>query len=146
MTLHAETLGRARTAADFAAVIALLDTDLNDAVTRRRALEQAEDRAVFGDGDLAAARAALVACNDTIALLEKTICAADTRRIEAAESEARADIASLGEEIAAKAEALGKRWRTAARLVGAASPGTVRGRCACPRHRHRQRPVRCRRR
>jgi len=27
---HADALGKARTAADFAAVIALLDTDLND--------------------------------------------------------------------------------------------------------------------
>ncbi|ESX85943.1 hypothetical protein [Mesorhizobium sp. LNJC403B00] len=117
MTPHAETLGKARTAADFAAVIALLDTDINDAVVRRRALEQAEDRAVFGDGDLAAARAALDACNDVIAVLEKTICVADTRRIEAAESEARADIAALGDEIAAKAATLTERWRNAARLV-----------------------------
>ncbi|ESY09591.1 MULTISPECIES: hypothetical protein [unclassified Mesorhizobium] len=117
MTPHAETLGKARTAADFAAVIALLDTDINDAVVRRRALEQAEDRAVFGDGDLAAARAALDACNDVITLLEKTICVADTRRIDAAESEARADIAALGDEIAAKAATLTERWRNAARLV-----------------------------
>ncbi len=117
MPPHAETLGKARTAADFAAVIALLDTDLNDAVARRRELEQAEDRAVFGDGDLAAARAALDGCNDAIALLEKTICLADTRRIDAAESEARADIAALGDEIAAKAVALTGRWRNAARLV-----------------------------
>ncbi|MER9392508.1 MULTISPECIES: hypothetical protein [unclassified Mesorhizobium] len=117
MTPHAETLGKARTAADFAAVIALLDTDINDAVVRRRALEQAEDRAVFGDGDLAAARAALDACNDVITLLEKTICVADTRRIDAAESEARADIAAIGDEIAAKAATLTERWRNAARLV-----------------------------
>ena len=114
---HAEHLGKARTAADFAAVIALLDTDLNNAVARRRELEQAEDQAVFGDGDLAAARAALDACNDLVTLLEKAICVADTRRIEAAESEARADIAALGDEIGAKASALGERWRTVHRLV-----------------------------
>ncbi|TIN64039.1 MAG: hypothetical protein E5Y26_12205, partial [Mesorhizobium sp.] len=63
---HAEALGRARTAADFAAVIALLDTDLSEAVASRQGLKQAEDRAIFGDGDLAAARAALDDCNDTI--------------------------------------------------------------------------------
>ncbi|MBA1143185.1 hypothetical protein [Mesorhizobium neociceri] len=114
---HAEALGKARTAADFAAVIALLDTDINHAVAHRRELEQAEDRAVFGDGDLAAARAALDACNDVITVLEKTICVADTRRIEAAESEARADIAALGDEIAAKAATLTERWRSARRLV-----------------------------
>ncbi|MBN9220415.1 MAG: hypothetical protein J0I79_20905 [Mesorhizobium sp.] len=33
---HAEQLGRARTAADFAAAIALLETDLNDAIARKR--------------------------------------------------------------------------------------------------------------
>ncbi|MER9406180.1 hypothetical protein NKI36_19310 [Mesorhizobium caraganae] len=117
MTPHAEALGKARTAADFAAVIALLDTDLNDAVARRRELEQAEDRAVFGDGNLAAARAALDACNDVITMLEKTICIADSRRIDAAESEARADIAALGDEMAAKIATLTERWRSARRLV-----------------------------
>jgi len=114
---HAGHRGRARAAADFGAVIAVLDTDLNDAVARRRDLEQAEDRAVFGSGDLAAARTALDDCNDAIALLEKTICVADTRRIEAAEAEARADIAALGDEIQAKAAVLSDRWRTVARLV-----------------------------
>ncbi|MER9748449.1 hypothetical protein [Mesorhizobium sp. M0140] len=73
---HAEILGMARTAAEFAAVIALLDTDLNDALHCRTELAQAEDRAVFGDGDLAAARAALDDCNDQIGLLEKIIVAA----------------------------------------------------------------------
>ena len=47
---HAEALGRARTAADFAAVIALLDTDLSQALASHQDLKQAEDRAVFGDG------------------------------------------------------------------------------------------------
>ncbi|BCG79526.1 hypothetical protein [Mesorhizobium sp. 113-3-3] len=114
---HAETLGRARTAAEFAAVIALLDTDLNDAITRKSELAEAEDRAVFGDGDLAAARAALDDCNDQIALLEKTIDGAGKRRAEAALGEARADIATLGEEIKARAALLGERWRGVHRLV-----------------------------
>ncbi|TRC72745.1 hypothetical protein FJV83_10145 [Mesorhizobium sp. WSM4307] len=114
---HAETLGRARTAAEFAAVIALLDTDLNDAFARKSALAEAEDRAVFGDGDLAAARAALDDCNDAIALLEKTIDAAGKRRAEAARGEARADIAALGEEIKARAARLSERWRGVHRLV-----------------------------
>jgi hypothetical protein len=114
---HAEQLGRARTAADLAAVIALLDTDLNDAITRKGELTEAEDRAVFGDGDLAAARAALDDCNDAISVLEKTIDAAGKRRSDAAASEARADVAALGEEIAGKAAALGARWRVVHRLI-----------------------------
>ena len=114
---HAEQLGRARTAAEFAAVIALLDTELNDAIARKSELAQAEDRAVFGDGDLAAARAALDDCNDQIALLEKTIDAAGKRRAEAAQSEARADIVALGDEIKARAAVLGERWRSVHRLV-----------------------------
>lgn len=114
---HAEQLGRARTAAEFAAVIALLDTDLTDALRRRADLAQAEDRAVFGDGDLAAARAALDDCNAAIALLEKTIDAAGKRRAEVAQSEARADIAALGDEITGRAALLGERWRCVRRLV-----------------------------
>jgi len=114
---HADALGKARTAADFAAVIDLLDTDLGDAVTRKHELQQAEDRAIFGDGDLAAARKALDDGNAAIALLEKTIDAADKRRAEAATSEARADIAALGEEISARTATLGERWRSVHRLV-----------------------------
>lgn len=114
---HAEALCRARTAADFAAVIALLDSELNDAVARRRDLEQAEDRAIFGDGDLAAARAALDDGNEAIARIEKAMETANRRRIAAAEEEARADIAALGDEVEAKAEALAQRWRIVARLV-----------------------------
>jgi len=117
MTPHAEALGRARTAADFAATIALLDTDLSEAVASRNALKQAEDRAIFGDGDLAAARAALDDCNDTIAVLEKTIAAAGDRRAAAAETEARADIEALSREIEGKAALLGTRWRAVRRLV-----------------------------
>ena len=114
---HADDLGRARTAADFAAVIALLDTDLNAAIARRQDLEQAEDRAIFGDGDLAAARAALDDCNAAIQLIEQTIDAADKRRSEAAASEARADIAALGDDIKARAARLGERWRSVHRLI-----------------------------
>ncbi|RWK88704.1 MAG: hypothetical protein EOR45_28875, partial [Mesorhizobium sp.] len=51
---HAEALGRARTAADFAAVIALLDSDLKNAAARKLELEKAKGRAMFGRGDLAA--------------------------------------------------------------------------------------------
>lgn len=114
---HAEQLGRARTAAEFAAATALLDTDLNDAIARRAELAEAEDRAVLGDGDLAAARAALDDCNEAIALLEKTIDAASKRGAEAAQGEARADIAALGDEIKARAATLGERWRSVHRLV-----------------------------
>jgi hypothetical protein len=114
---HAEDLGKAQTAAEYAAVIALLDTDLNDAIARKQQLEQAEDCAIFGDGNLAAARAALDDCNDTITLLKKSIEAADKRRSAAAQSEARADIAALGEEIKAKAASLGERWKTVHQLV-----------------------------
>lgn len=114
---HAEFLGRARTAAEFAAAIALLDTDLNDALIRKSTLAEAEDRAVFGDGDLAAARAALDVCNDAIAMLEKAIDAAGKHRAAAARGEARADIAALGEEIKARAAVLGERWRSVHRLV-----------------------------
>ncbi|MET3577660.1 hypothetical protein ABID19_000675 [Mesorhizobium robiniae] len=114
---HAEDLGRARTAADFAAVIALLDTDLNNAAARKQELEQAEDRAIFGNGDLGEVRVALTDCNAAIALLEKTVEAVNKRRAEAAESEARADIAALGDEIKSKAASLGERWRTVKRLI-----------------------------
>ncbi|MER8956438.1 hypothetical protein NKH98_27745 [Mesorhizobium sp. M0833] len=114
---HAEDLGRARTAADFAAIRALLDTDLNNAIARKQELQQAEDRAIFGEGDLAAARAALDDCNDAIALIEQTIEAADKRRIAAARSEARVDIEALGAEIRTKAASLGERWRSVHELI-----------------------------
>ncbi|RVD58579.1 hypothetical protein EN828_20495 [Mesorhizobium sp. M2D.F.Ca.ET.185.01.1.1] len=117
MTPHAEALGRARTAADLAAVIALLDTDLSEAVASRQGLKQAEDRAILGDGDLAAARAALDDCNDRVAVLERTIAAVGDRRAAVAESEARADIEALSTEIEGKAALLGSRWRAAYRLI-----------------------------
>ncbi|MER8835267.1 hypothetical protein [Mesorhizobium sp. M0909] len=114
---HAEQLGKARTAADFAAIRALLDTDLNNAIARKQELQQAEDRAIFGEGDLAAARAALDDCNDAIALVERTIEAADKRRIAVARSEARVDIEALGAEIRTKAASLGERWKSVHELI-----------------------------
>lgn len=114
---HAEDLGRARTAADFAAIRALLDTDLNNAIARKQELQQAEDRAIFGKGDLAAARAALDDCNDAIALIEQTIEAADKRRIAAARNEARVDIEALGAAIRTKAASLGERWKSVHELI-----------------------------
>ncbi|MER8394668.1 hypothetical protein NKH10_22550 [Mesorhizobium sp. M1340] len=114
---HAEDLGRARTAADFAAIRALLDTDLNNAIARKQELQQAEDRAIFGEGDLAAARAALDDCNDAIALVERTIEAVDKRRIAVARSEARVDIEALGAEIRTKAASLGERWKSVHELI-----------------------------
>lgn len=117
MTTHAEALGKARTAADFAAVIAVLDTDLSEAAAIRQSLQQAEDRAIFGEGDLAAARAALDDCNDRIAVLKKTIAAAGDRRAAMAEAEARADIEALSAETEGKAALLGSRWRAAHRLI-----------------------------
>ncbi|MER8539692.1 hypothetical protein NKH17_09520 [Mesorhizobium sp. M1334] len=114
---HAEDLGRARTAADFAAIRALLDTDLNNAIARKQELQQAEDRAIFGEGDLAAARAALDDCNDAIALVERTIEAVDKRRIAVAQSEARVDIEALGAEIRTKAASLGERWKSVHELI-----------------------------
>ncbi|WIW56591.1 hypothetical protein LRP31_16200 [Mesorhizobium mediterraneum] len=95
----------------------MLDTDLNNAAARKQELEQAQDRAIFGDGDLGELRAALTDCNAAIALLEKTIEAANKRRAEAAEREARADIVALGDEIKSKAASLGERWRTVHRLI-----------------------------
>ncbi|MER8886348.1 hypothetical protein NKH84_31360 [Mesorhizobium sp. M0902] len=114
---HAEDLGKARTAADFAAIRALLDTDLNNAIACKQELQQAEDRAIFGKGDLAAARAALDDCNDAIALIEQTIEAADKRRIAAARNEARVDIEALGAEIQTKAASLGERWKSVHELI-----------------------------
>ncbi|MER9232115.1 hypothetical protein NKI56_08430 [Mesorhizobium sp. M0622] len=112
---HAEQLGRAPTAAHFAAVIALLDTDLNEAIARKQELQQAEDRAIFGEGDLAAARAALDDCNAAIALVEKAIEDAEKRRVDAPldepPAEPRADTPAPGDEVRTKAEALGERWR-----------------------------------
>lgn len=116
-TPHAEALGRARTAVDYAAVIALLDADLSQAAASRGNLLAAEDRAILGDGDLAAARAGVDDCNERIALLERTVTLARERRAAAAADEARADIEALSAETVARAEAFGTRWREARRLI-----------------------------
>lgn len=113
---HAEALGRARTADDFAAVIALLDSDLKKAAARKLELEKAKGRAMFGRGDLAATRIALSEANAVVALLEKTREAANTRRA-AAQGETCLDIAALVDEIRANAAALDERWRMAHWLI-----------------------------
>ncbi|RWO76739.1 hypothetical protein [Mesorhizobium sp.] len=113
---HAEALGRARTAADFAALIALLDSDLKTAADRKLELEKAKGRAMFGRGDLAAARIAFSEANAVVALLEKTREAANERRA-AAQSEDCVDIAALADEIRANAASLDERWRMAHWLV-----------------------------
>ncbi|TIP22574.1 MAG: hypothetical protein E5X67_36625 [Mesorhizobium sp.] len=113
---HAEALGRARTAADFAAVIALLDSDLKKAAARKLELEKAKGRAMFGRGDLAATRIALSEANAVVALLEKTREAANAR-CATAHSEACVDIAALVDEIRANAAALDERWRMAHWLI-----------------------------
>ncbi|MER8594998.1 hypothetical protein NKH33_26135 [Mesorhizobium sp. M1182] len=113
---HAEDLGWARTAADFAAIRALLDTDLNDAIARKGELETEKFDAIFGAGNLTAARAALDDCNAEIALIEKTIEDADERRIGAPLDEPPAEAVAAtpapGDEVRTNAEALGERWRT----------------------------------
>ncbi|MER8524012.1 hypothetical protein NKI48_09005 [Mesorhizobium sp. M0644] len=118
---HAEDLGKARTAADFAAIRALLDTDLNNAIARKGELETEKFHAIFGAGNLTAARAALDDCNAEIALIEKTIEDADERRVDAPlddpPAEAVAATPAPGDEVRTKAEALGERWRTVHWLI-----------------------------
>ncbi|MER9256146.1 hypothetical protein NKI59_31245 [Mesorhizobium sp. M0598] len=118
---HAEDLGRARTAADFAAIRALLDTDLNDAIARKGELETEKFHAIFGAGNLTAARAALDDCNAEIALIEKTIEDADERRVGAPLDEPPAEAVAAtpapGDEVRTKAETLGERWRTVHWLI-----------------------------
>ncbi|WP_254025456.1 hypothetical protein [Mesorhizobium ventifaucium] len=107
LSAHSVALHAARTSAQFAAVISALDTDLNSAIARKAELEKAEDKAIFGDGDLAEVRAALAECNSEIGLYEKAIGLADERRIEAARNEAAVDVVALGKDAKAKANALG---------------------------------------
>ncbi|MER9378507.1 hypothetical protein [Mesorhizobium sp. M0578] len=118
---HAEDLGKARTAAAFAAIRALLDTDLNNAIARKGELETEKFHAIFGAGNLTAARAALDDCNAEIALIEKTIEDADERRVDAPlddpPAEAVAATPAPGDEVRTKAEALGERWRTVHWLI-----------------------------
>jgi chromosome segregation ATPase len=111
LSAHSVALHAARTSAEFAAVISALDTDLNAAMARKAELEKAEDKAIFGDGDLAEVRKELADCNSEIALYEKAIEGADVRRIEAAKNEAAVDIEALGKDAKAKAADLSKRWK-----------------------------------
>ncbi|MER9484721.1 hypothetical protein NKI50_01825 [Mesorhizobium sp. M0563] len=111
LSAHSAVLHGARTSAEFAAVISALDTDLNAAIARKAELEKAEDKAIFGDGDLAEVRAAIADCNSAIGLLEKAIEGADVRRAKAAKDEAEIDIEALGKDAKAKAAELSKRWR-----------------------------------
>ncbi|ESX95999.1 hypothetical protein [Mesorhizobium sp. LNJC405B00] len=117
LSAHTEALHAARTSGEFAAVISALDTDMNSAIGRKAELEKAEDKAIFGDGDLAEVRADLAACISEIALYEKAIEGADIRRIEAAKNEAAIDIEALGKDAKAKAADLSKRWRRVAGLI-----------------------------
>ncbi|TIN77790.1 hypothetical protein [Mesorhizobium sp.] len=117
LSAHSEALHAARTSAEFAAVISALDTDLNAAIARKAELEKAEDKAIFGDGDLAEVRARLGDCNSEIALYEKAIELADVRRIEAAKNEDAVDVEALGKDAKAKAADLSKRWKKVYGLI-----------------------------
>lgn len=117
LSAHAEALHSARTSADFAAAISALDTDLNAAMARKAELAKAEDKAIFGDGDLAEVRASIADCNSEIELIEKAIEGADLRRIEAARNEAAVDIEALGKNAKAKADALGGHLHRVYELV-----------------------------
>jgi hypothetical protein len=117
LSAHSEALHAARTSAEFAAVISALDTDLNAAMVRKAALEKAEDKAIFGDGDLAEVRASIADCNSEIELIEKAIEGAETRRAKAAQDEAAIDIVALGKDAKAKAADLSKRWKKVYGLI-----------------------------
>ncbi|GLS41579.1 hypothetical protein GCM10010869_71760 [Mesorhizobium tianshanense] len=111
LSAHYEALHAARTSADYAAVISALDTDLNAAMARKADLAKAEDKAIFGDGDLAEVRASIADCNSQIELIEKAIEGADLRRAKAAQDEAAIDIEALGKDAKAKAADISERWR-----------------------------------
>ncbi|RWO45980.1 MAG: hypothetical protein EOS11_10320 [Mesorhizobium sp.] len=117
LTAHSEALHAARTSAEFAAVIFALDSDLNAAMARKAELAKAEDKAIFGDGDLAEVRASIADCSAEIELIEKAIEGADLRRAKAAQDEAAVDIEALGRNAAAKADDLSKRWRKVYGLI-----------------------------
>ncbi|TIL70291.1 MAG: hypothetical protein E5Y65_25930 [Mesorhizobium sp.] len=117
LSAHSVALHAARTSAEFAAVISALDTDLNAAIVRKAELVKAEDKAIFGDGDLADVRALIADCNAQIELIEKAIEGADARRAKAAQDEAAIDIEALGKDAKAKAADLSKRWRKVYGLI-----------------------------
>ncbi|WP_095517906.1 hypothetical protein [Mesorhizobium wenxiniae] len=111
LSAHTEALHAARTSGEFAAVISALDTDLNAAIVRKADLVKAEDRAIFGDGNLAEVRASIADCNAEIELIEKAIEGAAERRAKAAQDEAAIDIEALGKDAKAKAADLSTRWK-----------------------------------
>ncbi|MCF6112385.1 hypothetical protein [Mesorhizobium muleiense] len=120
LSAHSDALHAARTSAEFAAVISALDSDLNAAIVRKAELEKAEDKAIFGDGDLAEVRKELADCNSEIGLYEKAISLADLRRIDAAKNEAAIDIEALGADAKAKSVAISAHWRKFYELTEAA--------------------------
>ncbi|MER9477479.1 hypothetical protein [Mesorhizobium sp. M0520] len=99
----------------------MLDTDLNNAIARKGELETEKFHAIFGAGNLTAARAALDDCTAEIALIEKTSADAPARRGDAPlddpPAEAVAATPAPGDEVRTKAEALGERWRTVHWLI-----------------------------
>lgn len=117
LSAHSVALHAARTSAEFAAVISALDSDLNAAMSRKAELAKAEDKAIFGDGNLAEVRASIADCNSEIELIEKAIEGAEVRRIQAAKNEAAVDIEALGKDSKAKAADLSKRWKKVYGLI-----------------------------
>lgn len=107
---HLQQLAAARTTADFDAVISTLDTELNELSGKRAALLRAEDRAIFGNGDLRTVKAALADCDASIALIEKAITGAEQRRAEASVAERKADIEQIGKDAQAKGKALAAKY------------------------------------
>jgi hypothetical protein len=117
LSAHSVALHAARTSAEFSAVISALDSDLNAAIARKADLVKAEDKAIFGDGDLAEVRASIADCNSEIELIEKAIEGAEARRAKAAQDEAAIDIEALGKDVKAKAAELSKRWKKVHGLI-----------------------------
>lgn len=117
LSAHSEALHAARTSAEFAAVTSALDNDLNAAIVRKADLVKAEDKAIFGDGDLAEVRASIADCNSEIELIEKAIEGAEARRAKAAQDEAAIDIEALGKDAKAKAADLSKHWKKVYALI-----------------------------
>ncbi|WP_454574246.1 hypothetical protein [Mesorhizobium sp. PL10] len=90
---------------------------MNDVMARKADLAKAEDKAIFGDGDLAAVRASIAECDSNIALIEKAIEGAEKRRIAAAKAEALTELEAVAADAKAKGEALGKHYRRVYELV-----------------------------
>ncbi|RWO08007.1 MAG: hypothetical protein EOS07_16610 [Mesorhizobium sp.] len=86
-------------------------------MARKSELAKAEDKAIFGDGDLAEIRASINDCDSEIELIEKAIDGAESRRSKAAQDEAAIDIEVLEKDAKAKAADLSKRWRKVYGLI-----------------------------